>query len=144
MSAEDNEAILRRIVDEVFNQGKLDAIDQFIAPGFVDHNPRQGQGPGLAGFKQGLTQLRTAFPDLRYIVEDVISQGDMVVARATVRGTHRGRLGAIAPTGREFAMTGIVIARFADGRVVERWASFDNLGMLQQLGLIPGIGQSGV
>ncbi len=138
MSEEQNVAIVHHIVEEVFNRGNLDAIDPYIAPEFHDHNPRLGQGPGLAGFKEGLRLLRQAFPDLHYTIEDTMASGDRVVLRATVRGTHRGKLRGAPPTGRRFEMTGMAIVRLVDGKLVERWACFDNLSMLQQLGLIPG------
>jgi predicted ester cyclase len=138
MSEQQNAAIVHRIVEEVFNRGNLDLIDGYIDPKFHDHSPRLGQAPGVAGFKEGLSLLRQAFPDLHYAIEDTIATGDKVVIRARISGTHRGKLRGAVPTGKRFEMTGIAIARLADGKLVERWACFDNLAMLQQLGLLPG------
>jgi steroid delta-isomerase-like uncharacterized protein len=136
LSLEDNRAIARRIFEQVLNAGDLAVADELVASDFVEHHPRAGQGPGLTGFKQRVTMLRTAFPDIQYTVEDEICVGDKAVVRVTARGTHTGTLGGLAPTGKRFVMPGIVIFRLAGGKIRERWASYDNLGMLQQLGAI--------
>lgn len=132
----ENQLIVRRLVDEVLNKGNLDAADACMAENFVEHDPRPGQGPGLAGFKQRIKALRTAFPDLHYTIEDEFEAADKVVVRVRARGTHRRGLAGIPPTGKRFTMTGIFIVRIADGKIVERWANYDNLAMLQQLGVV--------
>jgi steroid delta-isomerase-like uncharacterized protein len=132
----DNGDIARRIFEEVLNAGNLAVAAELIAPDFVEHYPRAGQGPGLAGFKQRVMMLRAAFPDIHYTIEDEICVADRVVVRVTAHGTHRGRLGRLVPTGKRFVMPGIVIFHLADGKITERCASYDNLGMLQQLGAI--------
>ncbi|HKZ86060.1 MAG TPA: ester cyclase [Anaerolineae bacterium] len=140
MSTEENKAFARRAYD-AFNQGlrtgNLAALDEVIAGNMVDHNPAPGQGPGLEGAKQVFTQFFAAFPDLQFTVEDMIAEGDKVASRITARGTHKGDFQGIPATGKQVMQTGIDILRIAGGKIVERWGEFDNLGLLQQLGVVP-------
>ena len=142
MTTEDNKALMRRIY-EVFNTGNLALADEVIAADAVDHQAMPGMAPGREGFKQLVTMFRAAFPDLECIIEDMLAEGDKVVTRLTMRGTHQGELMGIAPTGRPITVTGIDIVRFAQGQVVEHWGNQDDLGMLQQLGVVPAPGQGG-
>ena len=143
MSTEENKTIARRLYEEVWNTGDLDKAGEFIAPDFVDHAAPPGFPTGLEGAKQMFGMYRSAFPDLRVSAEDLIGEGDRVVARWTSRGTHQGALMGIPPTGKEVVATGIDIFRISGGKIVEHWANFDQLGMLQQLGAIPMPGQTG-
>ena len=113
----------------------LAEADEFLTPELTHNMP--GLPPGLEGVKQMVTMTRTAFPDVQSIIDDVIVEGDKVAVRWTVRGTHRGELRGMPPTGKQVTLTGITISRFAGGKVVERWDGYDRLGMYQQLGLIP-------
>ena len=139
-SIEENKAMTRRIF-EVFNTGNLALADELIATNVVDHQAPPGIEPGLAGFKQIVTMFRTAFPDIQMTIEDIIAEGDKVVTRSTMRGTHQGEFMGIPPTGKQFTATAIDIVRFAGGKGVEHWGNSDDLGMLQQLGVIPTPGQ---
>ena len=143
MSVEENKAIVHRIMEEIFNKGNVAAADELIASNFVDHNPVSGQPAGLEGLKQVVTMFRTAFPDLHCTVEEMIAEGDKVVARGTIRGTHKGEFMGVPPTGKRVRVTGIDIARIAGGKVVERWGNFDEMGMMQQLGVVPPPEQAG-
>ena len=136
MSAEANKAILRQVYEAAFNQKNLDALNEVIASDSTDHNLTPEQPPGLQGAKQVFSSFHTAFPDLQVDVEDMITEGDKVVARLTVRGTHQGEFMGIAPTGNQVTFTGIDIVRIAEGKIVERWGNFDDLGMMHQLGVI--------
>ncbi len=98
---------------------------------------------GREGIEQFYGALRAAFPDLRITIEDQVAEGDRVVTRWTARGTHTGAFQGIPPTGKQGRMTGIDIDRIADGKVVECWVNSDDLGLLQQLGVIPTPGQVG-
>ena len=121
MSEAENRALAYRYVEEVFNQGNLAVIDELLAPAFVEHNPFPGQGPGIEGEKQAVKMLRTAFPDLRTTIEDIITEDDKVVIRLTARGTQRGEfMGSPAPGG-EATLTEIHILRIANGKAVEHW-----------------------
>src|SRR5437588_2641681 len=140
-STEANKASVRRFYDEVFNKKNRAAIDEFIAPNQVDHAAPPGTPGGLAGARQTVAMYLTAFPDLHFTVEDIIAEGDRVVARLTVRGTQKGAFMGIPPTGKQVTSTAIDINRIADGKSVEHWLNMDMLGLLQQLGVIPAPGQ---
>ena len=139
MSTEDNKANARRFYEEVWNQRNLAITDELSAINFVDQS-LQPPVHGLEGLKRFISMYLTAFPDIHFTIEDLISEGDKVVVRYTATGTHQGELMGIAPTGKHATVTGISINRFENGKVVESWSNFDALGMLQQLGQIPALG----
>ena len=143
MSTEENKAKQRRIWEEVLNQGDLSVADEIIPPNYVYHGPMGMEFKGPEGFKQIITMYRTAFPDIHITVDDMVAEGDKVVSRITARGTHKGELMGIAPTGKQIIITGIYISRYVGGKEVEVWASSDMLGMMQQLGVAPPMGQGG-
>ena len=134
MSLETNKALVRRQFEELINRKNLAVIDADMAPDFVDHEAAPGLPPGLDGVRAWITALYTACPDFHVTIEDVIAEGDRVVVRNTWRGTHTGPLLGIPPTGRPFVLTGIVIWRVVDGKIRERWATLDQLGLRRQLG----------
>ena len=135
MSTEQNKAIRRQAYAAV-NQKNLDALDEVIASDVINHSARPGQTPGLEGVKQLFSSLHAAFSHFHIDVEDMIAEGDKVVARVTASGTHQGEFMGIAPTGNRVTITGIDILRITDGKVVEHWGKFDDLGMMQQLGVM--------
>ena len=142
MSTEVNKANLRRFYDEVFNKKNRAAIEEFIDPNHVDHAAPPGTPGGLAGAKQTISMYLTAFPDLHFTVEDIIAEGDKVVARLKVRGTQKGAFMGVPPTGKQATSTAIDISRIAGGKSVEHWLEMDTLGLLQQLGALPTPGQA--
>ena len=140
MSTQDNKALVRRWVEEVLNT--RDVSDQspayqLVAADFVGHFPGQPPIEGLEAYRQFGSLYFSAFPDLRITPVDLIAEGDKVTMRYDWRGTHRGELMGIPPTDKQVRTSGISILRVADGKIAEQWDSFDNLGMLQQLGVIP-------
>lgn len=139
MSAEENKAVVRREIEEMFNQGgNLDAAEEIYAPNYVGHEPAFGDARGVEAAKQFAADYRQAFPDLQTTIEDQVAEGDKVVTRFTARGTHQGETEAFGPpTGNRVEVTGITVEQFADGKIVEDWTNFDALGLMQQLGLIP-------
>jgi predicted ester cyclase len=140
MSTEQNKALDRRYVEEVLNKGDLGVIDEIMAPNYVGHVP--GFPPSdREGDKQLIAMFRAAFPDLHFIIEDQIGEGDKVVHRLTARGTHQGDFMGIPPTGKQIIGTGININHFAEGKVVESWGIIDMMGLMQQLGVVPSPGQ---
>jgi steroid delta-isomerase-like uncharacterized protein len=142
MSAEANKALFRRYVEEGWAKGNVAVADEVFADRYAAHQPdgsEEERGP--EDVKQFLRQYREAFPDLQITIEDQIAEGDKVVTRWSSRGTHRGEFRSITPTGNQVRLTGIGIFRFSDGKVVESWDNFDQLGMLRQLGAIPEPGQ---
>lgn len=142
MPAEENKTIVCRVMDEAWNQGNLAAIDELYAADYVDHAPGHG-GPGREGVKRTIQMFRSAFPDLRGTLEDLIAEGDKVAFRYTAAGTHQGDLMGIAPTGKRVSMDGIAIVRIANGKIMEGWGGFDALGLLRQLGAVSIGGQVG-
>jgi steroid delta-isomerase-like uncharacterized protein len=140
MSAQ-NKAIVRRVFDEVWVKGNMAVVDELIAPNHVDHRAMPGMPPGREGVKQLVSMYRGAFPDFRATIEDQLAEGDKVVTRWSAQGTHRGALMGIPATGKQVKFSGITINRIVGGKVSESWASVDQLGIMQQLGLVPSPGQ---
>ena len=141
--SEQNKTAVRRLFDELWNKGNLPVADELIAPIYTHHDastPDVGRGP--EGEKKRVTHYRNAFPDMRLTIEDIIAEGETVIARWTCRGQHNGELNGIAPTGKQVAITGITIARFANGKMVEGYVNWDALGLMQQLGVVPELGKA--
>jgi steroid delta-isomerase-like uncharacterized protein len=137
MSTEDNKALLRRAWDEVYGQKRLDSIEEFVLDDVIAHEP-DGDVRGVDEFRRYLATYLMAFPDTSVTVEDVIAEGDKVVSRYTVRGTHKGATEEYGPpTGRQMAIEGITIYYFRGGKLAEMWDRYDNLGVMQQLGSGP-------
>ena len=129
-----NRATVSRIYEEVFNMGELDQLDTLIAAEYIDHNPiGPGGKSGIEGFKQTVRALRFAFPDLRFTVEQTITNGDQVVTRTTMQGTHKNSFMGVDPTGKQIKVSGFDIYRIADGVVAERWGTLDGLTLMQQI-----------
>ena len=139
MSPEENKALVSRFNEEVFGKRNLAAIDEFITPDQIDHSLPSSLPNTREGTRQAIAMTLKAFPDLNFQVEDMIADGDKVVTRYTTRGTQRGPFGPIPPTRKRVAVSGIVVTRIADGKIVEQWGLDDRLAMLQQLGLIPAL-----
>ncbi len=136
--SENNKAVVRRLLDEVWNKGNLSLVDELFTPNFEFHDastPDLGRGPESE--KKRVTLYRNAFPDLRITIEDMIAEGETVVTRWTCRGTHKGDLSGIAPTGKQITISGITVGRFANGKIAQGYANWDALGLMQQLGVVP-------
>jgi steroid delta-isomerase-like uncharacterized protein len=141
--SEQNKAMVHRLFEELWNKGNLPVADELIAPTYTHHDvstPDVGRGPESE--KKRVTLYRTAFPELRLTVEAVIAEGESVVARWSCRGAHRGDLSGIAPTGKQFVISGVTVVRFTDGKIVEGWINWDALGLMQQLGVVPELGKA--
>jgi steroid delta-isomerase-like uncharacterized protein len=135
---EANAKASRRILEELFGAGNYGLADELIAADAVGHDPALPEPvSGPEGLKEAARGYRSAFPDLTMTVETVLAEGDLVAIRWTARGTHKGDLFGIAPTGKEATVTGITIDRHAGGKIAESWTSWDALGLLQQLGAVP-------
>lgn len=132
--SEQNKAQVRRVIEEIYNRGDLDVVDDVAASDLVIHTASEDIR-GHDGVKRYVAALRTAFPDLHLTIEDQIAEGDMVATRWTARGTHTGEFQGIAATGREVRVAGSDIDRIIDGKTVECWAHVDELGLMQQLGV---------
>lgn len=136
MSLEYNKAIVRAYIEQVWNQGNLQLVDELIVPDFIQH--AAGVPQGRQGVKQFFAMIHAAFPDIHNTIEDMLAEDDKVMWRSTITGTHQGPFRGIPPTGRSIRMTAMNILRVQDGKFVENWGEQDNLGLMQQLGLLPG------
>jgi predicted ester cyclase len=140
--SEDNKRLLRRALEEIYANGDLALADELVHPDFVDHESAHGEQPiGPDSVRQTVKHLHGMFGELRFELEDEIAEGDRVVQLVTMSGRHTGPLMGREPTGRPFAVRHVYIWRIADGKIVDHWGSRDDLGLLGQLGLMPG-GQS--
>jgi steroid delta-isomerase-like uncharacterized protein len=140
MSTEENKDLIRRAF-EAGNQKNWAVFDALFAPDYVLHNASTTMG--FEAYKQFLLRYGSAFPDGSLTIEDMIAEGDRVVFRQMFRGTHQGDMMGIPPTGKQITMSGIAITRVANGKIVEGWYNGDDLGMMQQLGVVPMPGQAG-
>ncbi len=134
MSAEGNTALLRRYVDQVWHQGNLSALDDFLAPGYRRHVSPTAQPLTREGQMQRLAGFRAAFPDAELTVEDVLADDDRLAFRSTLRGTHRGAFRGVAPTGSRVAGSLVDVVRIEEDRFVEQWGGPDVLDLPRQLG----------
>ena len=132
-----NKAVARRFYEEAIGKANLDVVDELVAPHYVSHQPGGREVRGPAGLKELLGMYLRAFPGMQISIEDQVADGDRVVTRFTSRGTHKGDLGGVAPTGKQVTVAAIAIDRFEGGKSVESWTSFDELAMMQQIGAIP-------
>ena len=141
--SEQNKAIVRRLIEEVWNKGNLSLADELFTPNYEHHDassPDFGRGPESE--KLRATLYRTAFPDLRVTIEDIIAEGETVMARWSCRGTHKGDLSGLAPTGKQFTISGVSIARFSGSKMAEGYVNWDALGLMQQLGVVPELAKA--
>ncbi|CAN5797778.1 hypothetical protein BH23CHL2_BH23CHL2_36300 [soil metagenome] len=135
---ERNKELARRYYSELWDHGKLELAEELVALNHVDHNPPiPGRGGGREDVIHHIKVFREGFPDLRISIDELVAEGDRVVERVTMRGTHLGPFLGIAPTGKYVEVTGVNVCRIEDGKVAERWGMTDSMGMLQQLGLFP-------
>ncbi len=140
--SEANKALIRRFFEEVWNDKNLEAIDELVAADSVDHALPPGLPQGREGAKAFTGMYLSAFPDTKMTIEDIITEGDKVVTRWRATGTHTGELMGIPATGKQVTVTGLDINRYSNGKIVEHWGEFDQMGMMQQLGVIPAPAES--
>jgi steroid delta-isomerase-like uncharacterized protein len=141
MSEAQNIATLHRFVEQVINQGRYEAADELVEEGFIELDPFPGQQQGREGLKGVIRMMRTAFPDIHWVVEETIASGDKVVSRFKWTGTHREDFLGIPATGRKVVVAGVVIDRLNGGKMADSRILMDTLGMMQQLGVVPTPGQ---
>jgi steroid delta-isomerase-like uncharacterized protein len=142
MTKEANLAATQRWGSEVASAGRYDVLDEILASDFVDHDPAPDQGPGIEGLKGFFQTMRSAFPDLKAEPVEVVGTDTHVAMRYTISGTHEGEFQGVAPTGKSFKVAAVQLARFQDGRCVERWGSTDELTMMKQLGILEEVAAS--
>jgi steroid delta-isomerase-like uncharacterized protein len=135
---QENSILIRRWFEEVWNRGRMEAIDEMASPDVVGHGQAQhATDIGLKEFKPFVMGFRSAFPDMKVTIDHIIEQGDKVVARWTATMTHAGEFLGIAPTGKKATITGTSIQRISGGKIVEGWDNWDQLGLLVQIGAVP-------
>jgi steroid delta-isomerase-like uncharacterized protein len=133
MTKKDNLAVLEKFGSAV-NTGELELLGDLIASDVVDHDPAPDQGAGPEGYIRMFAALRTSFPDLAVSVDQLVTDDDKIAMAYTITGTQKGEFLGVAPTGRKIRARGVQIARFRGGKMIERWGSSDQLGILQQIG----------
>ncbi len=136
MTIEEMKDLSRFLVEELLNKKKLAVIDELFSEDFVNHDPMLGQAPDRGGLKMSFSETFNAFPDIQFIIDNLIAEDDKVTIHLTIKGTHKGPLMGIPPTGKQFEYSSISIARIVDGKIVERWNVQDVFSLLQQLDLL--------
>ena len=136
--SEKNKAAMRRIYQEVWNQGNFEVLDEIVSPDYVGHFPTPPGAPsGREGLRWLIQMYRAAFPDIYVQVDDQISEDDKVLTQITIQGTHQGQFMNVPPTNKNIRVTAMVVTRFKNNQNVEGWAELDRLGLMQQLDVIP-------
>ncbi len=142
--AQENKAIVQRFW-KVWEEGNIDLVDELLAADHVNHNPATPDQPaGAEGVREVVNMFRSAMPDLKVVIEDMIAEGDKVVVRYTLEGTHEGELFDVAPTGQRLSIKSIAVERVSESKLQEHWRITDSLDMMQQLGVVPESGQESV
>ncbi len=137
MSTEENKAIVRRALEVFYNQGKVERADDFYAATYVHHDPASPHVRDRDDLVETVRGFRAGCPDLHITIDDLVAEGDTVTKRWTLRATHTGALSGLPPTGNRITVSGLELFRLANGKIVECWLGYDNLSMMQQLGVIP-------
>src|SRR5215216_4070940 len=141
MSVEENKAIMRQYFEGAWEQGNIELLDELLAADYVNHNPATPEMPtGPEGVKGVVSMFRSGMPDLKVVIEDMVAEGDEVVTRYALEGTHRGELFGAAPTGKRLSIKSITVERVSDGKIVELWRVTDELDMMRQLGVFEAPG----
>lgn len=135
MTTSQNKAAIRRLYEEFVNNGNMETFNELVAEDVTEHEEFPGLSPDREGVKQFFAMMRQAFPDLRFVVEEMLAEGDKVVCRFRMQGTHRGEFLGVAPRGNRVDVAAIDVFRLADGQVKEHWGVTDSLSMMQQLGV---------
>ncbi len=136
-TVEQNKAIIRRMTETFYNQGDVESAEQFFADTYVHHDAASPQVRNRDGLKTVLRAFLAGCPDLQITIDELLAEGDTVTKRWTYHATHTGDLSGLPPTGKHITMSGLELCRFANGKIVECWLAYDNLSLMQQLGIIP-------
>ncbi|HTT32514.1 MAG TPA: ester cyclase [Methylomirabilota bacterium] len=138
----DNQAIIRRLYEEVWNGRKLASLDELLSPSHALHGPNfSGSSIGPEAYKLQVAQFVRAFPDLRWEIEETISENDKVVVVWTFTGTHKGEYRGVAATKKKVGVDGITVHHITDGKIMDSYANWDTWGMMKQLGVVPALGK---
>lgn len=143
MSLQENKALVRHVLNELFSHQNLDVVDEYLAPDFVGHDAPPGISPGRQGVKEFVQARARAFSDSRFTIEDQVAEGDRVVTRWTAHHTHTGEFLGVPATGKEATVTGMMLHRIANGKIQEEWGEYDLFGLFRQIGAIAAPGSGG-
>jgi steroid delta-isomerase-like uncharacterized protein len=139
----DNKAIVRQLYEEVWNKRRLELFDEIISPSHALHDPTlTGAAVGPEAYKRQVTRFVTAFPDLRFTVEDIVGETEKLAVAWTISGTHKGEYIGIPSTNKKISVDGITVHHFVNGKIMDSYVSWDALGMMRQLGVVPALGQA--
>ena len=133
----DNKNVIRRFIEDVLNEGRFEQLDELVLEDFVELDPLPGQSQGREGLREVIRQMRGAFPDMHWVIEEMIGEADKVCTRFTWTGTQRGPFLGVPATGRRITVKGMVIDRLSAGKMADSRILMDTLGMMQQLGVVP-------
>lgn len=136
----DNKSVIRTFVEQVLNQGRFEQLDTLVLEDFVELDPLPGQSQGRAGLREVVRQMREAFPDMHWVVEEMVGEGDKVCTRFTWTGTQRAPFLGVPATGKRVSVKGVVIDRLNGGKMADSRILMDTLGLMQQLGVLPAPG----
>jgi len=136
MSEGQNKKVFERVIEEAYNKGNVDVLNEVFAPNFVEHQAGIVP-PTMEGVKHSIAFLRGAFPDMKLTIEEIIASGDKTWARITGRGTHQGPFMGFAPTGKSIVVTVMDVCRYENGQIVEHWGVADQLAVMAQIGALP-------
>jgi len=142
MSREENMANAKHMVDDVINGSNMDMIDELVAPDYVLHDNSSETYKGPEGLKKFFSMMHTALPDIHVMIDDIVADENKVALRVTTRGTNTGTMMGMPPTGKQINIQSINISHYRNGKQVEVWEVDDSLGMLQQMGVAPPMGQA--
>ena len=142
MSIEENKAIVRRMTEEFYNQGNVESAKRYFADTYVHHDPASPHVRDREGLKAVLRSFLSGCPDLHITIDQLLAEGDTVAKRWTYHATHTGDLAGLPPTGNRITMSGLELFRLAGDKIVECWLGYDNLSLMQQLGVIPAVEQA--
>ena len=137
MGTTESKQVIRMFIEEVLNQGRLERANDLVADDFVELDPLPGQQQGREGLKEIIGQIRTGFPDINWVVDEMVAEAEKVCSRFTWSGTHHGVFLGIPATGKRITVKGVVIDRLEAGKMADSRILMDTLSMMQQLGAIP-------
>jgi steroid delta-isomerase-like uncharacterized protein len=140
MSTETNKATVRRMIEQVWNEHRLDLIEEFFSEDVIAHAAGYPLSSGLEAMRAATAMGLNAFPDQQLTIGGEIAEGDIVAAHWTATGTHKGEIFGIPPTGNQFTHAGMTFYRLANAKIVETWFLADYLSLMQQLGVVPALG----
>jgi predicted ester cyclase len=133
MAPQENKTVYRRFIQEVFNEAKFDNLSDLLAPSYEIKDAPPGTPPGAEGVRQVVTMFHAGFPDMQITLDEVIAEGDTVAARSTLKGTHRGEIFGLKPTGKQVTMTSLTLVHIVEGKLTASWVKNDTMSLLQQL-----------